>query len=227
MPVNRSILIIARSKLEGGSYKSLEEFRSDFELICTNCMSYNGPDTSYYKAAKKLLQHGERILSEERLRALAVHLPMMKDLTTSELGFQLDHETPPPDMTPEDQRDMLASLGFLRTMEDGSTSLPIIQPGTGVVEGTERDRPVSLGTLIGKVKSGTSSLQGFREDRRNVAKTIHPLYYGAFSSHGPTYDSTFANLTKRETELVYTANSDEAVAAERNVKVEEVGKRSK
>ena len=50
---------------------------------------------------------------------------------------------------------------------------------------------------------------GFLEDRRNVAKMIHPLYYGAFSSHGPTYDSTFANLTKDETDLVYSTYGNE------------------
>jgi len=198
-----------RGNVEEGKYKRLDQFRSDFELICTNCMVYNNLDTNYYKAAKKLMIHGERILSEERLRALAVHLPMMKDLTSAELGFVLDDETPPPTMTPEDEKDMLASLGFLRLKPDGSTSLPILTPGDGVVPGTEKDRPVSLGNLIGKVKNGTGTLQGFREDRRNVAKTIHPLYYGAFSSHGPTYDSTFANLTKRETELVLSANHDE------------------
>ena len=42
-----------------------------------------------------------------------------------------------------------------------------------------------------------------------MAKAIHPLYYGAFSSHGPTHDSTFANLTKPETELVYSTYGDE------------------
>ena len=51
--------------------------------------------------------------------------------------------------------------------------------------------------------------QGFREDRRNVAKTVNPLYYGAFSSHGPCYDSTFANLTKEESDLVSATYGDE------------------
>lgn len=211
-----------RFKIEEGKYKTLEQFKNDFELICTNCMSYNGPETNYYKAAKKLLQLGEKILAEDRLRALAVHLPMMKDLSRTELGFELDNETPPPIMTPEDQRDMLANLGFLRTKPDGSTSLPILTPGDGVVPGTDRDRPVSLGSLIGKIKNGTGTLQGFREDRRNVAKSIHPLYYGAFSSHGPTYDSTFANLTKRETELVLGANSEDTLAAEKCVNQEDI-----
>ena len=50
---------------------------------------------------------------------------------------------------------------------------------------------------------------GYKEDRRNAAKTVHPLYYGAYSSHGPTHDSTFANLTKSETELVFSTYGDD------------------
>ncbi len=38
---------------------------------------------------------------------------------------------------------------------------------------------------------------------------VHPLYYGAFSSHGPCYDSTFANLTKEETDLVASTYGDD------------------
>ena len=59
------------------------------------------------------------------------------------------------------------------------------------------------------MKNGTNALVGFKEDRRNAAKAVHPLYYGAFSSHGPTHDSTFANLTKAETELVYSTYGDD------------------
>ena len=125
-------------------------------------------------------------------------------------------------------------MGFLRQRPDGTTSLNIITGESGVIPGTEKDRPVLLGSLLGKVKQGTGSiqvhicytimtlvyasfkvtnfthnlklcyyLQGFREDRRNVSKPVYPLYYGAYSSHGPTYDSTFSNLTKEETELIY------------------------
>ena len=36
------------------------------------------------------------------------------------------------------------------------------------------------------------------------------MYYGAFSSHGPSYDSTFSNLTKEESDLVYSTYGDEA-----------------
>lgn len=41
---------------------------------------------------------------------------------------------------------------------------------------------------------------------------MKPLYYGAFGSYAPTYDSTFANLTKDESDLVLRTYGDEASA---------------
>lgn len=99
-------------------------------------------------------------------------------------------------------------MGFLRQRKDGSTSLAILVPGNGVTPGTN-EQPVSLGALTGKLTHGTGQLQGFREDRRNLAKTVKPLYYGAFGSYAPSYDSTFANLTKEESDLVYQTYGDD------------------
>lgn len=48
--------------------------QEDLRLICNNCMIYNQPDTVYYKAAKKLLHAGEKILSPERI------LPLKKEM---------------------------------------------------------------------------------------------------------------------------------------------------
>merc|ERR1711915_1038171 len=97
-----------------------------------------------------------------------------------------------------------APMGYLRRKPDDSTSLAIITP-----DNDGREKAVNLGQLIGKVKNGSSGVIGFKEDRRNSAKGVHPLYYGAYSSHGPTHDSTFASLTKSETELVYSTYGDE------------------
>jgi len=58
----------------------------------------------------------------------------------------------------------------LRQRKDGSTSLSILVPGDGVTPGTN-EQPISLGMLTGKLTHGTGQLQGFREDRRNLAKT--------------------------------------------------------
>lgn len=35
----------------------------DFKIMCENAMIYNKPDTIYYKAAKKLLHSGMKILN--------------------------------------------------------------------------------------------------------------------------------------------------------------------
>ena len=92
---------------------------------------------------------------------------------------------------------------FPRRREDGSTSLAILTAGDGVVPGTERDRPVTLGNFLGRVRYGAASIQGFKEDRRNQAKPMYPIFYpGGYSSHGPTYDSTFANLTSSQSKMV-------------------------
>lgn len=103
------------------------------------------------------------------------------------------------------------SMGFLRQRKDGTTHLNILIGGDGVIPGTKK-RPVLLGNLVGKLTEGTGQLQGFREDRRNVAKPVKPLYYGAFGSYAPSHDSAFSNLSKEESELVYqTYGSDAAV----------------
>lgn len=103
-----------------------------------------------------------------------------------------------------------SQMGFLRQKQDGTTSLAIVTP---TPDGTGADRAVSLGQLIGRVKNGASALAGFKEDRRNGIKAFNPIYYGAFSSYGPAYDSTFANLTKAETELVYSTYGDDVGVA--------------
>lgn len=38
--------------------------QDNFKLMCNNAMIYNKPDTVYYKAAKKLLHSGMKILSQ-------------------------------------------------------------------------------------------------------------------------------------------------------------------
>ena len=102
-------------------------------------------------------------------------------------------------------------MGFLKQRKDGTTNINILVGGEGVIPGTKK-RPVLLGQLCGKLAEGTGQIQGFREDRRNITKPVKPLYYGAFGSYAPSYDSAFSNLSKEESDLVYqTYGSDTAV----------------
>lgn len=261
-----------KQKIDDNNYQNLNEFVDDFKLMCDNAMTYNHPDTIYYKAAKKLLHVGLKMVTPDKLRQLRPVLVYMHEITKDELGFELGIEDPnnldvlvteeqierereqeerneeaeelrkenqrkirlanlgkfeaiPDDLTPEEilrqargaaklaeekltLKRINSKMGFLRQKKDGTTSLQIIVPGDGIIPGTNQ-RPVSLGQLIGKLSHGTGALAGFREDRRNMSKPAKPLYYGAFGSYAPNYDSTFANLTKEETDLVYQTYGDE------------------
>lgn len=228
-----------RSKLP--EYDSLAVFRTDFELICRNAMTYNTVDTIYYKSADKLLRYGQKFFSVEKLRSMKTHLAFASIIPDECLGIDAssvlaneennandddedddvgdvskviedirEHvvkrppgkfEAVPDDLTSTEileQARMAAKgaanrlkiykpkskMGFFRQKPDGSTSLKFLTGNSGIVPGSENERPVTLGTLIGKVKQGSGSIQGFREDRRNLTKSMHPLYYGAYSTHG-------------------------------------------
>ncbi|XP_033849696.2 bromodomain-containing protein 9-like isoform X4 [Acipenser ruthenus] len=53
-----------KDKIEINEYKSVTEFKADFKLMCDNAMVYNRPETVYYKAAKKLLHTGFKMMSK-------------------------------------------------------------------------------------------------------------------------------------------------------------------
>lgn len=40
--------------------------QADFKLMCDNAMTYNRPDTVYYKLAKKILHTGFKMMSKVR-----------------------------------------------------------------------------------------------------------------------------------------------------------------
>nr|XP_018916465.1 PREDICTED: bromodomain-containing protein 7 [Bemisia tabaci] len=149
----------------------------------------------------KPVRRGPNYLPESKFEAIP------DDLTPDELLTQCQKAA-------ADAADKLAKkkpntkMGFLRQSKDGTTSLAIIVPNDGIDPETN-ERPISLGALVGKLNHGTGSLQGFREDRRNLTKPVKPLYYGAFGSYAPSYDSTFANLSKEESDLVYQTYGDD------------------
>ncbi|XP_050680568.1 bromodomain-containing protein 7-like isoform X2 [Leptidea sinapis] len=100
----------------------------------------------------------------------------------------------------EQHRRRLAKKAFPRMDADGKTTLCLV---TSTADQHGEDKPVTLGQYVGKLSQGTGSLHTTREDRRNVARCVKPLHYGAFSSYAPSYDSTFATLTPAESHLLY------------------------
>lgn len=188
-----------KQKIDENMYPTMNDYIEDFKLMCNNAMVYNHPETIYFKAAKKLLHVGLRIMTPDKLKPLIPLVPCMVELNRAQLGFDLGHEDRiidvpddlattedaisadsksqetirplskfeaiPDEMSPEEilaqaqkaakgAADRLSvrkscSMGFLRQKDDGSTSLAILVPGSGVTPGTN-ERPVSLGQLTGK-----------------------------------------------------------------------------
>ncbi|RUS70214.1 hypothetical protein EGW08_022024 [Elysia chlorotica] len=247
------------AKIESCEYANVMEFKKDFILMCNNAMTYNRPETIYYKEAKRLLHLGIRQLSKEKLLHLKKTQSFLSSITLQELGFdesghviieqtsntqaRVDNQPhpqdepmsslssarperdidrfdaiPDDDLSPEEilsqaqdaaqaaknaltARKPKTDLGFLRMDDDGTTSMTILNPwNNGVVSSTQK--VISLGDYMGKLKSGSGSLFKFKEDKRNKVCPETYLCYGPFSSHAPSYDSSFASCTKEESDLL-------------------------
>ncbi|KAM4602309.1 bromodomain-containing protein 9, partial [Discoglossus pictus] len=81
-----------KDKIAANEYKSITEFKADFKLMCDNAMTYNRPETVYYKLAKKLLHTGFKMMSKERLLALKRSMSFMQDMDFSQQAAILGDE---------------------------------------------------------------------------------------------------------------------------------------
>uniref|UniRef100_A0A8C1T621 Bromodomain-containing protein 7-like n=1 Tax=Cyprinus carpio TaxID=7962 RepID=A0A8C1T621_CYPCA len=247
-----------KEKVKKEQYQSLEELKLDFKVMCENAMIYNKPETIYYKAAKKLLHSGMKILSKERLESLKQSIEFMAGLQPSsshsaedggdeggtsdavkENSFVMDtsdnsqsprvgnKDTPRRDSKDDAQknqaekdleeikkiveesggklsnRSLQCELEFERRKADGSTTLGILNPAD-LSAGDPGYCPVKLGMMGGRLQTGINTLQGFKEDKRNMVTPVAYMNYGPFSSYAPTYDSSFANISKEDSDLIYS-----------------------
>ncbi|NP_001082592.1 bromodomain-containing protein 7 [Xenopus laevis] len=254
-----------KEKIRNCEYRSIEEFKENFKQICHNAMIYNKPGTIYYRAAKKLLNSGIKILSQERIQSLKQSIEFMSDLQNS--GKEKDKWDPQVsgDGTQEPQKDesmdtdevatfrspvkdqkrkekdlqedkqkqseaatekeqeqidqiIKESFGklskrvvnsqfeFERRKSDGTTTLALLSPGD--LYPAEAGHGI-LGSTAGRLQAGVNSLQGFKEDKRNKVTPVLYLNYGPFTSYAPCYDSTFANVGKDDSDLIYSTYGEE------------------
>ncbi|KAJ8343286.1 hypothetical protein SKAU_G00306150 [Synaphobranchus kaupii] len=257
-----------KDKVKKEYYQALEELKVDFKVMCENAMIYNKPETIYYKAAKKLLHSGMKILSPERLQSLKQSIEFMADVenTTNEKGEaekegsanpehsrdtpvpmdtnetvqsprRINKDTPRQDRDSKDEalrtasrvekeleqiqkvmedsggklsnRDIESQLEFERRKPDGTTTLGILN-AADLNAGDTGYCPVKLGMMMGRLQTGINTLQGFKEDKRNKVTPVSYINYGPFSSYAPVYDSSFANISKEDTDLIYSCYGDES-----------------
>ena len=177
-----------KQKIDDNNYQNLNEFIDDFKLMCNNAMTYNHSDTIYYKAAKKLLHVGLKMVTPEKLRQLRPVLTYMHDISKDELGFELGVEDPNnPDvlvteeqiekereqeerneeaeeLRKENQRKMrLASLGKFEAIPDDLTPDEILKQAKSAAKAAaEKLNMKRYGSKMGflrQKKDGTTSLQ--------------------------------------------------------------------
>lgn len=106
-------------------------------------------------------------------------------------------------------RSLQCQLEFRRRQTDGSTTLAILNPADPSA-GEAGYCPVRLGMMSNRLQNGVNSLQGFREDKRNRITPVSYINHGPFTSYAPTYDSSFANVGKEDSDLIYCFYGEEA-----------------
>ncbi|XP_030250772.1 bromodomain-containing protein 9 isoform X1 [Sparus aurata] len=89
-----------KDKIRNNDYNTVTEFKGDFKLMCDNAMVYNRPETVYYKAAKKLLHTGFKMMSKERLLALKRSMSFMQEMDYSQQAAILGDEDLTTDIPP-------------------------------------------------------------------------------------------------------------------------------
>nr|KAG5712644.1 hypothetical protein BaRGS_029699 [Batillaria attramentaria] len=93
------------AKIENNEYRSVMEYKKDFMMMCNNAMTYNRPETVYYKEAKRLVHIGLKQLSKDRLLTLKKTQSWLANLTLAEIGIdehgKVLEEIPP---IPEEQK---------------------------------------------------------------------------------------------------------------------------
>ncbi|KAJ4947454.1 hypothetical protein JOQ06_009489 [Pogonophryne albipinna] len=106
-------------------------------------------------------------------------------------------------------RVLQSDLEFARRKTDGSTTLAVLNPAD-LAAGDVGFCPVKLGMMSNRLQSGMNSLQGFREDKRNRITPVSYVNYGPYTSYAPTYDSSFSNISKDDSDLICSVFGEEA-----------------
>ncbi|KAI6182584.1 Bromodomain-containing protein 7 [Aphelenchoides bicaudatus] len=216
-----------RKKVDGNEYSNIEELKKDMSLIFENAISYNKPSTIYYLAAQKLQSVIKYYFSEHYLEYLRYSLPFGNEIPHEIMG--LKPKVPIRTIAPSTKRDPKIDsfraaitdkadvktvlkqnsatnrtklserkpnwhLGYIDKKKDGPLSLNIL---TGDEKCT-----VTLGDFIGRLDVGTPCLQQNQELFEDFDSPVTYTDYGPFGSFAPQFDSTWATLSKRDSDAL-------------------------
>ncbi|KAK3701462.1 hypothetical protein QZH41_014539, partial [Actinostola sp. cb2023] len=156
-----------RTKIDTHHYSTIEAFRDDFHLMCNNATVYNAPETIYYKASKRLLQIGEKMLTQDKLRnmyrSMGIRVSVIdsgvKDLSDEPIDVDTidsDHPIIPLHITKKKPK---SSKSDTRPSVVGRKILAQVQAATKRVSAQLKEKyPNSKIGFLRRNKDGTTSL---------------------------------------------------------------------
>uniref|UniRef100_A0A8D0VM71 Bromodomain containing 7 n=1 Tax=Sus scrofa TaxID=9823 RepID=A0A8D0VM71_PIG len=220
-----------KEKIKNNDYQSIEELKDNFKLMCTNAMIYNKPETIYYKAAKKLLHSGMKILSQERIQSLKQSIDFMADLQKSRKQKDRADTSPSGEDSgcwPREREDSgdTEAQGFKSPNKENKKKDKDVLEDKFKSNNLEReqeqiDRIVkeSGGKLTRRLVNSQCEFERRKPDGTTTLGLLHPvdpvvgvlyLNYGPYSSYAPHYDSTFANISKDDSDLIYSTYGEDS-----------------
>ncbi|KAI1720678.1 bromodomain-containing protein [Ditylenchus destructor] len=233
-----------RRKIEDNEYTHLDEFKTDVNLIAQNAMTYNEPTTVYYLAAGKLSNVAKYYLSEQYLNYLRYSLPFGRDIPLDLIGLDKNGATTSKTQTSTSAinstaakknskalaaiSDNLEAKDLIKSVEKNlknrlTSRLPNCHLGyldnnegalaLNILTGAEKSK-VTLGDFVKKLEKGNPGLCTPTEPRLCVDYPIQYTSSGPFSSFAPQFDSTWATLSKRDSDLLTMCYGDKANAIE-------------
>uniref|UniRef100_A0A8C6Z996 Bromodomain-containing protein 9 n=1 Tax=Nothoprocta perdicaria TaxID=30464 RepID=A0A8C6Z996_NOTPE len=221
-----------KEKITANEYKSVTEFKADFKLMCDNAMTYNRPDTVYYKLAKKILHTGFKMMSKQAAllgdEDTAVEEPVPEvvpvQAETTKKSKKQNKEVISCIFEPEGNAcsltDSTAEEHVLALVEHAADEardrINRYLPNSFcllffndyfllyqmITE--EETHPVDLSSLSSKLLPGFTTL-GFKDERRNKVTFLT----SASTALSMQNNSIFHDLKSDEMELLYSAYGDE------------------
>ncbi|KAM4602737.1 bromodomain-containing protein 7 [Polymixia lowei] len=209
----------ARKLLHSGmkilSPERLESLKQSIEFMSGLDPSANKPGKTEEEGGPSLDQASERPVPTDASESSQSPSTPRQDKDSKEEALKAEKELDEIRRVIEESGGKLSNrvlqceLEFARRKSDGSTTLAILNPADPSV-GDVGYCPVKLGMMSNRLQSGVNTLQGFREDKRNRITPVSYMNYGPFTSYAPTYDSSFANISKEDSDLIYSLYGEES-----------------
>lgn len=204
--------------------------RVDAELIVSNALSYNNPNTVYHLAATRLSAITRYYFSEQYLRYIFHTLPFANKVPLELAGLTPLAYVP---VHVENKRrlavvDTMTGEDCLKAVEpsvrgrlsmrtpskiaffdnkDGATVMNVL--------GETEKKNIRLIDIIGPLDEGNPGMIALGDHRLSTVSSINYLTnYGPFCSFAPQYDSTWASLTKKDSDLLLRTYGDRSTASD-------------